>query len=337
MNSVEKNFVNDSLTNGFSKQSLNTRYTWIRNIKVVLTSKKNGKQFIFQSGRDELNIDIIGTKNLALLKDKGTVTITNLPYDIILRIVADEYYGIEIFVGYGKDEKCLDRYFKGEVSFISQKIHSRHDVDTYITYASTYVAKFSQQRINLTLNSGINLYAAISYLCQQTGLRININPANLRDYYLSETRTLIDQPGNLIEQIAAISGEKFQLSTDESENGLYIDCTTLQDKRKIVLDPNMILIAKGNPTISLAGLKMTVLPMFNFKPGDIITVPNSMIDVSVSDAEAVPSTFNPNFLSKTQQYMIRQINYHFQNRASIFELNITAVAVDLLKNIVGAE
>lgn len=322
----------------YNGNNYNNMYkSWIRNIKVILTSKINGQQKIFENGINEFYIDINGSKYLALNKDKGTLTISNLPYDFLIELITFEYYIIEIFIGYGKDKEP-ERYLKGEVSYISQKVHTNHDVYTYITYASTYVARFSQSRINFNLNSGINLYAAIKYISDISGMgdNVKISPS-LKNYFTSQVITNYAQAGTLIDQIAAMSNEYFELSTDESQDGFYIDCTKLSDKRRIIIDPNIILIGKGNPTISSAGLKITFLPMFNFKPGDIIKIPNSLIDASISDAEDVTSTFNPNFISPTGEYMIREIKYHFQNRGQTFELNITAIAINLLKNIAGSQ
>ncbi len=312
----------------------NIRTTWVRNIKVVLTSKINGEQIVFKSGNPELNISIQGTKNLALNKDKGTVTITNIPYDLIISIVSGQFYNIEIYAGYGKDTEP-ERYFKGEVSYISQKINTRRDVDTYITYASSYVANFSQQRISFNLNSGINIYAAIEYMARESNInKIRISPS-LKKYFTNRVNNLDGQAGNLIEQIASQSDQTFYLSTDESDDDFYIDCTTLNDKRRIEIDPNMIILTKGNPTISEVGLKATFLPLINFKPGDIIIFPNYLIDASISDANSVVTTFNANFFSPTGQYMIRELSYNFQNRGTIFELNITAIALEILTGITG--
>lgn len=332
---IQSNYDLDQLVKKESiDKTQNIKTTWVRNIKVILSSKINGEQIIFKSGNPELNISIQGTKNLALNKDKGTVTITNIPYDLIIAIVAGEYYNIEIYAGYGKNVEP-ERYFKGEVSYISQKINTRRDVDTYITYASSYVANFSQQRINLSLNSGINIYSAIEYISRQSNLNnIKISPS-LKQYFTSKVENLNDQVGNLIEQIANQSDQTFYLATDESEGDFYIDCTTLDDKRRIEIDPNMIILTKGNPTISSAGLKASFLPMINFKPGDIILFPNYLIDASISDAESVVSTFNANFFSPTGQYMIREISYNFQNRGTTFELNITAIALEILTNVTG--
>jgi len=328
-NSLDKAVLAESI----DKKSL-LRTTWIRNIKVVLRSQINGEEIIFKNGNPELNISITGSKNLALNKDKGTVTITNMPYDLLILLVAGKFYDIEIYAGYGKDIEP-ERYFKGEVSYISQKINTRKDTDTYITYASSYVAKFSQSRINLSLNSGINIYAAIKYLSDQSGMdKIKISPS-LRYYFTKEVENLNGQVGNLVEQLAAQSNQDFYLSTDASDDDFYIDCTTIADKRKIAIDPNMIILTKGNPTISSAGLKASLLPMINFKPGDIIIFPNELLDASIQNAEDVTSTFNANFFSPTGQYMIRTINYHFQNRGQTFELAITAVALEILTGVTG--
>lgn len=331
---AKKNF--DTLNQPIDKLYKN-KTPWIRNIKVVLSNEK-GQSYIFKSGDPELNIDIQGTKNLALNKDKGIVTITNLPYTFLVKLINEQFYNIEIFAGYGRETEP-ERYFKGEVSYISQKIHSNHDVDTYINFASKYIAKFSQTRMNLTLNSGINIYAAVNYICQSAGINpdyVNVSES-LRDSYLPYNIDLYDQPGNLIEQIVQYAGNDFSISTDSSsDSSFYIDCTRLGDKRRIYIDRNSVVIAKGNPTISSAGLKATLLPMINLMPGDIIHFPNDMVDASIASAD-VTNTRTTEFFDPYGWYMVRQIDYHFQNRGATFELNITAIAETKLKESIAED
>ena len=308
------------------------RMCWMRSIEVILTSRKIKKSMIFGTDdKYQFTMDITGTKNLALNKDSGTFRIHNLEYDKIAQIVLDEYYIIEIKAGY-KSLGNLPTIFKGEVSYISQKIHSKHDTETYITFASTVVARYSQKRMNFNLNSGINLYAALNYVCKISGVgkNVKIDP-RLQKEFLTNVYTNYNTVTSVFDNLTATSGNYF-LSSDYSE-GNVINCTTIDDKRKIKIDPNTINITRGNPTVTSAGLQITLLPTFNYMPGDIILVDNSLIDISVSNASAVPSTFNQNYLDTQGQYMIIEITYHFQNRGAAFEYNIRARALDIIRKI----
>ena len=305
---------------------------WMRQIEVILTSRKCNKAMKFSTDdKYQFNMDIMGTKNLALNKDKGTLTIYNLEYDKMMETILLEYFIIEIKIGY-KSTGNLMTIFKGEVSYISQKIHSHHDVETYITFASTIVARYSQSRMNFNLNSGVNIYSALNYICKLSGIgnKARINP-NLKKEILTKIYTNYNTASTVFDNLTSTSGE-YYLSTDYSE-GNVINCTTINDKRKIKVDPNTINITRGNPTVTSAGLKITLLPTFNFMPGDILIIDNSILNVSIRDAESVTSTFNTNYLDQNGMYMIISIEFHFQNRGDAFELNITARALDIIKKI----
>ena len=307
---------------------------WMRNIEVVLTSRKTKQSMIFKTtGRDSYNIDIVGTKYLALNKDKGTLTISNLEYDKMMEIILLEYYIIEIKAGYVSIGD-LPTIFKGEVSFISQKIHSHHDVDTYITFASSLVARYSQSRMNFNFNSGVNIYAALNYICKISGIgrNVKIDP-QLRKLFLQNVYNNYANASTVFDNMTSTSGS-YTLSCDESE-GNVIDCTTIYDKRKITIDPNTINIANGNPTVTSAGLSISLLPTFNFMPGDILVIDNAILNTSIRDADSVYKEFNTNYLDQNGEYMIIEINFRFQNRGAVFTMDITARALDIIKKIQG--
>lgn len=318
-----------------SDQHNKNAFCWMRHIEFTLTSRKTKmtKRFSTDDPEHQYTMDIKGSKYAALTKDKGTISIWNLEYDQIVEIVTYEYYDIEIKAGY-KSTGNIPTIFKGEVSYISQAIHSKHDVETYICYASTTVARFSQSRLNFNLNSGINLYAALNYICGINGMtgKVRISPELKRDF-LTEVYNNYGTVAMVFDNITSISGN-YTINTDESE-GNVISTFTLNDKRLIVIDPNTILISKGNPTVTSAGLQMTVFPTFNFMPGDIIQIDNSYVNTAVTSAESAYNTFNTNYLDQNGQYMIIDINYHFQNRGPTFEINLKGRAVDIIRNIQG--
>ena len=62
-------------------------------------------------------------------------------------------------------------------------------------------------------------------------------------------------------------------------------------------------------------------------------IDNKILDESINDAENVSSTFNTNYMDTNGYYMILQINYELANRGDSFHYNITARALDLIKNL----
>ena len=317
---------------------VNNKRCWIRYIKVVLTSQKVKKQIVFDNftPKKMFNISITGSKYVASNKDGGTVVITNLEYDTMMQIVLDEYYDIEVYAGYKahlqNDDFSLPRYFKGQVSFINQKIHSKHDQDTYIHYASALVAKYSQSRMNFSFNSGFNIYSAMNYMCQLSGIgkRANIS-SQLKLKFLDKVYHNYNTNQTVFDNLAEIGGD-YMINTDGSEDGSVINILDLSNKRKIKIDPDTINLQKGNPTITSSGLKLSVLPTINFKVGDIIVIDNGLLDAAVTSPDAVKETFNTNFIDQNGEYMILQVDYSFQNRGKAFELNITGRAIHIIQN-----
>lgn len=336
---------------------------WMRKIQIIFTSKKahgdnKGYRLVIGDNDESLektfgelkvgdynktgvnyNIKISGSKFLALLKDKGTIEISNLEYDVIALIMAEELYRIEIKIGY-KSLDSLITVAKGEVSYISQKIHSHHDTTTYISYASEYVASFSQSRINFNINSSINLYTMLNELFLKQGAKVNtiyLSP-RLKEYILNEVYSNYGTTTTIIDSVIGMTGGSYSLSTDSSIAGNVISCTNLQEKRVIKINPNQINITKGNPTVTSQGLQISLIPVFNFIPGDILQIDNSYFDISsgTTKAESVQNTFNQSYIDANGQYMIQQIDYELENRGKNFVYNIKARAVSLFKNISGA-
>lgn len=307
---------------------------WMRQIEIRLYSKIVNQKVVLGGTSDtQLNISIKGNKYLSALKDNGVITISNLTYAEITKLILGQFYKIEIWAGYRTTG--MQCFFKGSVSFISDKIVARRDNETYILFASDMVAAYSQKRMNLTLNSGINLYAAFRYICLTTGIDSNQLPDSLKQEFLREVTQNYGTAATLVDQIAQNTGS-FSIDTDNSiDGGGVVNCSDLSDKRQIKINPNTINFTKGNPTLDKDGLKICLLPTFCFKPGDIIIIDNSIIDVSISDPNQVASTFKSNYLDKNGAYMIIELDYNLENRGPTFEINVKARSLDIIKNIVG--
>lgn len=313
---------------------------WIREIIVKLYSNKYNVKPLVYGSRDingnyltsQLNIDVKGSKYISALKDNGVISISNLDYEDISRIIMGEYYNIEIFVGYkSQSPLCI---FRGEVAYISDKIVQNKDHTCYIIYAPKLVAKWSRQRMNLQLNSGINIYAAYKYICMKNNIPTSGLSVSLRNQFLHEVQSNYGTPASLIDQINEQTSSNV-ISIDESIENNIIDCATIKDKRQIKINSDTINFTKGNPTISKDGLKISLLPTFQFQPGDIIIIDNAIIDISESNLSGAQTGYKANYMDPDGAYMIIQIDYDLQNRGSNFELNIQARALNIIKNIIG--
>jgi hypothetical protein len=291
---------------------------------------------------DNFNIRVTGIKNLGLTQDNGVIQISNITYDSIALIMALKLYRVKIEVGY-QDNDDLFCVAKGEVSWIQQKIRSRRDYELYITYASELVASWSQNRINFSMRSGCNVSDMIHWMFMQEGLSADkvMLDNRLRRMVATNTLTSFGQATNIIDQsLAAHSDNLYGLvvNSDSSYNGNVISISDISQSRVIPILEKFIYIADGNPTVtSNNGLQIKLFPVFNLIPGDIIVVPNRLIDTSngMTTTEGAYNTFNQNWLNPDGEYIIRRIEYTFENRGNTFLFNVNAIPVNLYTGLTG--
>ena len=81
------------------------------------------------------------------------------------------------------------------------------------------------------------------------------------------------------------------------------------------------------------GLSIDTLKQYTI---NMIDKCENILDLSIQDPNSVSSTFKSNYLDSHGAYMIMELNYTFQNRGNIFEINIRARALDIIKNVTGA-
>ena len=321
---------------------------WMRTLKIKLYSKLyNVAPLIFgyndemtddekrkfpNANINQLDITVTSSKELSALKDGGTITISNLTYADIVRIIEGQFYKVEIYVGYKTTGMMC--FAKGEIAYISNKIRMRRDHTCIIIFASEFVAQYSQGRINLNYNSGINLYSAFKYLFLTNGISNTHLPESLKQETLKDITSLSGTCASLSEQLANNTRD-FSLNTDSSAENIVIDCSNLSDKRQIKIDSHTINFRNGNPTLSSNGLNISVMPLWNFKPGDIIIIDNAIIDLSESSLSGAQSNFKANYLDQDGAYIITKVENQFQNRGSSFECNLIAYSIHKISNIIG--
>ena len=308
--------------------------SWKRILRVELTSTKLKSKIVLGDREEEnLTINISGTKTNAPLKDKGIISVMNLDYSTILKIQLGEYYKIKIFCGYkGSDLTNPGQgfeIFNGSVAYISVKIKSRYDWETYINFASDTVAQYSQNRMNLAFNSSLNVFTAIDYVCGASGMRAYTIDPDLKKQFINQVNEYFDKASTILQSVTMNEGT--YLINSDGTDGNVIDVTSTKGKRIIKLNPELSPIINGNPTVSSDGLRLTVLPVFNFKVGDIIEIPNSIIDISSNNVEAYNNGFNANYIDPKGRYMILEINYTLANRADSYQFQIKARALNIIK------
>lgn len=302
---------------------------WMRVLRISLATKSPGqngknKQLVFEENENGvgLAISVNGNKFMSTLKDNCTVKISNLTYTEIVQIITGQFYNIKIECGY--KSSGVQTIFEGGVMYIS---NLRESVDTNtvtILCASHLVASYGQRRINLSFNSGINMYSVINFVCKVGGVP---NP-NISTQFKKQFLEGIENAHN---QTAAE-----WVNDQTTKNGSYIsssDCIgnsfmTLFDANKsnarvIKLNKDTLLLTNGFPRMTADGLVFSVMPTFAFQCGDTIVMDNSLIQINVtSQSEATKNLGG--LLDENGQYMIYEMHYQLENRGQNFFIEIYA-------------
>lgn len=306
---------------------------WKRDLQVILTSKTLKKRVIFGDNEHvNLDINVAGGKYLSGLKDNFSIRISNLTYTEIVYLISGSFYDIEIKAGY-KEGSGLHTIFKGGVLYISNELGDKKTNTVIILCASNLVAKYGQSRMNLTINSGINMYSAIKFFCKRAGITDANIPQELTHKLVRESSSVNGTIGSVLESLCNSKG--IALNSDSSNGGavtLWDAATT--DKRVIKIKKDTMIFTGGYPRINSEGVQLTLMPTFNFMPGDTIVIDNAFLDISAGTKEEVFKN-NQIYMDTDGQYMVFEVMYDLQNRGPNFQVKLLCKARSLVKNIVG--
>lgn len=310
---------------------------WMRELKIILTSTSLRKRVTFgtdyEKEGDSLNITVDGYKYLSSLKDNVSVKIDNLTYKEVVELISGQFYDIEIKAGYR--DSGAHTIFKGSVLYISNLLGDRKTNTVVILCASRLVAAYGQSRMNLGLQSGINMYAALNFLCKRAGVRNSNVSEEFKNKIIREASEVNTTLGSFLDTF--VNSNNFIINSDATGNAdVSVWDPYRKDNRVIKLEASTIILTSGYPTLSSDGLKISLMLTFNFMPGDTIQVDNSIIDIGVESKDQV----NENrgfFLDESGKYMIYEIEYHLTNRGSAFSLNMLCKARNLVSKISGVE
>lgn len=316
---------------------------WMRVLEVYLTSQSsnNGKARQLSFGTNwrenpqsnELSISITGSKFMSALKDTCKIEISNLSYNEVVKIIEGKFYDVEIKCGYRTGNTFT--IFKGGILYISNSLDNTKTNTVIILCASSLVAKYGQSRINLTLNSGINMYTAFNVIAKKAGVPLSTISPQLRKNIISNAFAKEGSAGNWIDAFAS-TNENLIVNTDESvaNSALAIFDASKSNLRVIKMDSKTINLSGGYPQLSSDGLSLTILPTFAFMCGDVIQIDNSLINLPVRSQSEVSRNYGY-YLDKDGHYMIYQISYSLQNRDSDFSLNLLCKSRSLISNYLG--
>lgn len=312
---------------------------WIRLLEVHLVSTKLKRKFVFGrresldgSLREQLNIDVIGYKYMSSLKDSCTIRIDNLTYTEVVSIIKGQYYDVEVKCGYRSSG--LKTIFKGGVLYISNSLNSDKTNTIIILCASQMIAKYGQSRLNLSLNSGINLYSAINFACKKAGIKNANISSQFKKKFLQDTTNVDNTIASWLDKLAQ-ENESYIVNSDSIADSTFsIFDATLSNQRVIKLKNDFIDLVGGYPQLTNQGLSLSIMPTFSFLCGDVIEIDNSLISLPVQDKSELSKNYGY-FLDKDGQYMIIEQSFHLQNRGASFSITLSCKARNLISKLSG--
>lgn len=309
---------------------------WMRILTVSFTSKKLKNKLVFGenylNGKEDLSINVTINKYMSSLKDTASIKITNLTYAEIVRLIDGEYYEVEIKAGYrNSGPKTV---FKGEMLYISNSLDDRKSNTAIILCASKLVAKYGQSRLNLSLNSGINMYSALKFICKKAGIPNSNVSTQLKKTMIEEIITTNDTAASWIDKLCNKNNNYIVNSDSIDDSTLTIFDAKKSSGRIFNLTSNIVQLVGGQPQLNKDGLKISLIPTIPIKCGDTIQIDNSLIDIHLNSKEQIQN--NPGYyLDKEGMYMVYEISYFLQNRGANFTATLTCKSRNLVSNLIG--
>lgn len=308
---------------------------WLRYLAITF-SGKDFKTMRFETKYDSssvncLNLSANGVKQLSPLKDVCTIKIRNLTYNEITALIKHKLYDVKIECGYYNGNRFT--IFEGGVLYVSNDMDSDRTNTAIILCANKLVAKYGQSRLNLTLRSGINMYAAVSYLCRRAG----ISQTNISDVFkgmqlhddMSNNATIADWLQSFTDM-----NQQFVASTDASNATVTVSSLLRPTGRIIQLRNEDINFSGGYPTLSSDGLDLSLLPFREIRCGDYVQIPAALINMPVTTSSEISQALAYR-LDPQDQYLVYKNTFSLQNRGSNFSMHLLCKSRSFILNLIG--
>lgn len=309
---------------------------WKRILSITFTSTEFHKQIVFGNNhlenKPDLEIEVEVSKYMSLLKDTASIKITNLTYSEIIKIINGKYFDVDIVCGYQYGN--VNKIFSGGVISISNSLNSRNENTVIILCASKLIAKYCQSRLKFGMNSGINMYSAMKFICERAGIKNANISSQLMKNVLSDT---ISKDGNTANWLNSFSEENSTLimnSDNIYDSVVNVFDAARSNNRVIPLDSKNIIFTGGYPQLTNDGIRFTVLPTFSFMAGDVVKVDNSIIQIPVSSQSDITKNYGY-YLDEDGNYMVMELHYRLANRSANFSLELHCKSRSLISNLVA--
>lgn len=312
---------------------------WGRVLRVVFKSSKRKQvmEFNTEEESNSLILEVTGTKYLSPLKDEFVIDIYNLTYSEILKLIKGEFNEVDIYAGY--QSSSVSRIFSGKVFYISNERESRETNIVHVICVNKLMGLYNS-KMNLTLNSGINMYGAIDFIFRQAGVKDSNVSERFKRQFTNDIMNVKGTPSSFLEAFTNAS-TSYAAQVDAS-NGATFSLWDLKksDRRVIEIMSSKGMIINGFPTLTTDGLRFDSLPVFNFMPGDSLLIDNRLIDMTISTLDEATRSNLSIYLDTSRsdgrgQYILYEINYKLSNAKGEFKLTLKSKSTQLLSNIIG--
>lgn len=321
---------------------------WIRVLKVIFTEhlgNNKGREIVFGDNfpKPDLNIECDVYKYASSLKDYATIKITNMTYNEVIKMTANKLFDVKIICGYREQEEIT--IFDGAVARINNSFESDRSNTMIIFCTSKFIARYCQSQLNFTLNSGINVYSAIKFMCSRAGMKeedMMISP-QLQKQVLSQSISNSNQ--NIASFLSAVckNNSSYIVETDAANGACFSIFDAAKSNYRVIRIKDSQLLSY--PTLSSDGLDLTTFASFNFKCGDTIQVNNALINLEETTNLSSLSKQSGMYIDTSAKidsqgdsygsYMVLECIYKLQNRGPNFSCRLKAKARSLISNYVG--
>lgn len=289
---------------------------WMRDVMVILYSP-NDKTKGYTFGTD-FDISISGLLKMGAKGDSFTIRIKNLAYSMIVDLITNQYFNVEIRAGYKTNG--MRTIFRGGVLYIWNEIDTDKTSTCTILCGSYLAARFSQSRINLSFTNGINVYNAVKYMLNQIGAKHSAIDSSLREQVFTDIVNINSTASSWLDQI--LNANSSFVSSTDSANGSIFDLYDVHRThgKLFKLKSTDIILTRGRPTITTNGTDLQLLPTFQISPGDVVEVENWIFNVGgVGDLDTATEGFG---FDPYGQYIVYQISYDLQTRGGSYEMSL---------------
>lgn len=279
----------------------------------------NGASYSYQSA--DLAISVSGDKYMSPIKDNVTIKISNLSYAQIVQIIAGQYYNLKVECGYRSGTTYT--IFDGGVMYISNLRESVETNTVTILGASKLIAKWGQKRLNLSFNSGVNMYSAIKFICRVGGIPNYTISTQYKKQMLEDILTVKDESAaSALDKMTDASGSMITNSDCVGETFFTTFDAAKSNCRVITLRRDNIILTGGFPKLTTQGVTLSMMPTFQFQCGDTICIDNALLQINVQSQSDATKNLGA-LLDDNGQYMIFEQHFELQNRGHNFyvELN----------------